>query len=113
MQASYRPSDRTIRLIAGDDHLSSLLHESGHVFLDELVDDALTVADGHRLRTDALTALRWTGFQGSIEEWQTLTVDGRRSHHERWAEGFLTWLKEGKAPVPRCSRCSRASAPGC
>jgi RadC-like JAB domain/Large polyvalent protein associated domain 22 len=100
LHGAFRPTTKTIRLIAGAEDLSTFLHESGHAFLEELVGDALRVPEGHRLRQDARTAIRWLGFQGTLEEFQALSVDARRDMHEQWAKGFESYLYEGKAPTP-------------
>jgi hypothetical protein len=74
--------------------LSSFLHESAHLFLD---------MEG-RFATEELTADQQTilDFLG-LESFNDLIIDGeitpkQREAHEKWAETFEVYLREGKAP---------------
>lgn len=105
LRGGFNRYTRTIRLIAGAANLSTFVHESAHLFLEELVEDALAVEEGHQLRADAQRALAFAGFQGTLEEWAALaSQDELPQHvidaHEAWAEAFVEYLHAGKAPTP-------------
>lgn len=69
--------------------LSTLLHESGHLWLEELRADALDQAANEQVRKDWQTVADWLGAKDG-----TLT----RDQHEQFARGFEAYLMEGKAP---------------
>ena len=78
-----------IRLFAERD-LSTLLHESGHLWLDELVLDATLPSAPQQMRDDLATVLEWFGL--------TDPAAISAEHHEKWARGVERYLMEGKAP---------------
>ena len=69
---------------------STMIHESGHQFLAELMRDAAHPDAPNDLKADAKTALDWLGAKSADE----LTT----SHHEKFARGFEQYLREGVAP---------------
>lgn len=73
-----------------DANLSTFLHESGHVYLHILSDLAQEPEATEQIKTDLATALKWLG----AESFDKLT----REQHEKWAQGFERYLREGKAP---------------
>jgi len=73
-----------------DADLSTFLHETGHLWLDEVSRDALDAAAPEGLRADASTVAKWLG----AEDLTNLTVE----QHEQFARGFETYLLEGRAP---------------
>lgn len=86
--------------LVGDDYLiglfkksdlSTLLHETGHVFLLEM--DRLIKAGlgDERLQTDFDTIRAWLDAKPG----EAFT----REQHEKFARGFEAWLREGKAPA--------------
>lgn len=82
-----------IRLSQASD-LSSFLHESAHLFLDM----EARFADGD-LTADQKIILDFLGMDSFSE----LIIDGeitikQREAHEKWAETFEVYLREGKAP---------------
>lgn len=82
---------RTITLFR-QANLSTVLHELGHQWLDELERDAVREDAPQQLRDDLATVHKWLGVK-----------DGERAgveHHEKWAQGFEAYLMEGKAPSP-------------
>lgn len=92
----------TIELFKTADR-STFIHESGHVFLEELRQDAAAVATipaeqqtaaQRQLLADWDTATAWMGVEGSYK------AQGRIStaQHEQWARGIEAYLFEGKAP---------------
>lgn len=93
--------ERTIELLDGAD-LSTFHHETGHLFLEELVQDAFAPNAAPQLREDLDTLLAWWGKDARA-------ADGReavqaaigRDQHEQFARGYEAYLFEGKAPSPR------------
>lgn len=77
-----------IRLFQGRD-LSTLLHESGHLWLAEIEFDAKDPGAPEQLKADYQTVL---DFLGSTDGYIT------REQHEKFARSFETYLMEGKAP---------------
>lgn len=83
----------TIALLKNAD-LSTFLHESGHFFLEVYADLA---AQSPEIGQDFQKLLDWFGVE-SPEQWQGMTLEERRPHHEKFARGFEAYLFEGKAP---------------
>lgn len=71
-------------------NLSTLVHESGHVFLELMGDLAERPDAPDRLKEDWKATLAWLG----VDERGQIDV----KHHEKWARSFEQYLKEGKAP---------------
>ena len=86
----------TIRLFETAD-LSTLLHESGHFYLEVLNDLA---AKEPAIAKDFQALLDWFGIEGGLEAWNKLDIEGKRNAHEQFARGFEAYLFEGKAPNP-------------
>ena len=85
--------------------LSTFLHESGHLFLEEVRDDvaylkgldpATLTSQQTKALEDADAILRWLG----VDSWQNLKPE----HHEKFARGFEAYLMEGKAPTSTLRR---------
>lgn len=99
-RASFKPKginpnlENSIIKLSKASDLSSFLHESAHLFLD---------MEG-RFATEELTADQQTilDFLG-LDSFNNLIIDGeitakQREAHEKWAETFEVYLREGKAP---------------
>jgi hypothetical protein len=69
---------------------STLIHESGHAWLEELMRDAQRPDAPAQLKMDAAIVREWLGF-GEGQE----IPDGA---HEKWARGFERYVMEGIAP---------------
>lgn len=94
--------------------LSSVIHESGHFFLevqsdlaariDAQINDGATVSDGERqILSDMNTTLDWFGVKGSettspLDEWLGMSLDEKRAMHEQFARGWEAYAFEGKSP---------------
>ena len=76
--------------------ISTPLHELGHYFL-EVTADMATRGASERASTDMGTILNWMKVD-SLESWNAMSIEQKRAHHELFADTFLTYLKEGKAP---------------
>ena len=84
-----------IRLFEGRD-LSTLLHESGHLWLEELRADATREDAPDALREDWGTVKGWFAANGAtIEEGGEIPTNA----HEMWARGIERYFMEGKAPT--------------
>jgi hypothetical protein len=69
---------------------STFMHESAHLWLDELVRDAGRQDAPAQIKADLKTFLDWVGIKSA--------KDIRTEMHEHWARGFEQYLMEGKAP---------------
>lgn len=66
---------------------STFMHEAGHVFLRDMVQDAPQAA---AIKADLDAVLKWFG----IDDAARIT----RDHHERFARGFEQYLRDSRAP---------------
>lgn len=108
-RGTFDPATNTISLLKGAD-LSTFLHESGHFFLEVQFELAAEIQKETRLFGDGSVSeqerqflkdneaiLKWFGVN-DIDTWFNLSLEEKRSYHERWAESFEAYLLEGKAP---------------
>jgi hypothetical protein len=86
----------TISLLKNAD-LSTFLHETGHFFLEVMVDIAGQPNAPAQVTEDLTRLLEWFGV-ADLAMWQHMTLDEKRPHHEQFARGFEAYLFEGKAP---------------
>lgn len=85
----------SIDLFSGRDK-STPLHELAHFFLEAMVDvSALETADDG-IKADVEAFFRMAGV--TREQWAGMSIDKRRSHHEKWATSFEKYLMDGVAP---------------
>lgn len=75
-------------------NLSTFLHESGHYFLESY---SHMSKNAPALHGDMQTLLDWFGVQDQAT-WHGMTLEEKRSHHEKFARGFEAYLAEGKSP---------------
>lgn len=74
---------------------STFMHESAHLWLDELVRDARRADAPDQLRQDLATTLEWLGARdGNL----------KTEHHEKWAAAFERYLADGRAPSEGLAR---------
>ncbi|MDX9690531.1 MAG: hypothetical protein RBT70_08765 [Alphaproteobacteria bacterium] len=78
-----------IKLFEGADQ-STLLHETGHVFLDIFADIASQPDAPQAIKDDFARTMEWLGVQ-SYDQVQT-------PQHEQFARGFEAYLYQGEAP---------------
>jgi hypothetical protein len=69
---------------------STFLHETGHLWLDELLRDASREDASEQLRGDRDAVLSWLGLKDAGEI--------GTAQHEKWAEGFEHYLATSEAP---------------
>ncbi len=75
---------------------STVIHESGHFFVENLARDVNEGRATEQQSKDWQTMLKYAEITN--EEWLSMDMEGRRAAHERWAEGFETYIMEGRAP---------------
>lgn len=75
---------------------STAIHETGHYFVDTLINEAALDPANIRLNNDARILLEYGGI--TMEQWQKASIDEKRAAHEKLAEGFESYIMEGKAP---------------
>lgn len=74
---------------------STFLHETGHLWLDELIQDASVDGASAEVQADLQTVLDWF----SKEAGETITADKiGTEQHELWARGMERFYLEGVAP---------------
>lgn len=81
-----------ISILANADH-STLIHESGHLWLDELSKDALIDGAPQQIKNDMATVMKWFGTD-------TIGVE----QHEQFARAVEAYFMEGKAPSSALAR---------
>ena len=102
----FTAAETLIRLTERAD-LSTVHHEFGHLFLEGLVEDAFLEGADPQLAADLDAALAWMAQTTGVAL-DARVADGpsavraalRREHHEAFAEGYETYLAEGRAPSP-------------
>lgn len=87
-EISFSDNVSTISLFQARD-LSTLAHETGHLWLAELEFDAKSRGASDQIKADWQTVLTFLGSDGYIT----------REQHELFARAFETYLMEGKAPT--------------
>lgn len=84
-----------ISLFEGSD-VTTVFHEIGHYFVENLANDVNSGKATEQRQKDWETLLDYAGITN--EQWLNMSIDERRPAHEKWAEGFETYVMEGKAP---------------
>jgi len=102
LRGTYTPDANTIALLA-DANFSTLIHESGHLFLDQMGAIAARDDAPADIKTDMETVLDWFGIKAeegltATEVWNSMPLEQQREHHEKFARGFEAYAFEGKAP---------------
>lgn len=103
-KASFDPK-RLVAMLYSKADVSSFIHETGHFYLEMLMQRAASSAATATDIEDANELLRWFAtFGGVIKEgwtvhdWAKMTVDQQRPYHEALAYGFEIHISEGKSP---------------
>ncbi len=82
---------------------STLVHELGHVFLDDMITDAFATGD-YLLASDLNKFFKVQGFDFKIQDGEAIIRQAINDPeigvklHEAFAESFEIYLREGKAP---------------
>lgn len=95
--ASFDPESLTIAMMKGA-NLSSMLHESGHFYLEALRTMSAHPNAPQQMKDDFATTLKWFGVPDRAT-WDRLSLDQKRPYHEQWAQSQERWMLEGKAPT--------------
>jgi len=85
----FEDGAKVISLFADADH-STLIHESGHAWLEELMTDARRPDAPQGVKDDAQAVLKWLG----VDKVDPTDV----AQHEQFARAAEAYLMEGKAP---------------
>ena len=80
-----------VQLFKSNDQ-STFMHESSHIWLEELIHYGTLDNAPKQIRQDLATVMRWFGLEDVSEI--------GRVHHEQWAKGFEQMLASGIAPSP-------------
>ena len=126
-KGDYFPSLRVIARWRGADR-STLLHETGHMFLDmrmrlasDMMDEMQTYAQEHKGETKQLTeaqakyvvasleVLSWLGVK-SMDAWNAMSAKEQETYHEKFARTFEAYVMKGEAPTPKLERVFREFA---
>lgn len=96
--------DRAVITLFERSDLSTLIHETGHLFLDELQKNAEAENAPADVVADWQTVKQW------FESQNAPVADGvvPREAHELWARGFERYAMEGKAPSSALQRAFAA-----
>ena len=97
VRGTFNPQKMLIELTQSAD-LSTFIHESGHFFLEVMVDLASRPNAPQNVIDDVGTVMAWFGMD--MNTWKGLTVEQKRKHHEMFAESFERYMFDGKAPTP-------------
>lgn len=98
----FTPSAHNVALLE-QANLTTFVHESGHLFLDQTAEIAARADAPADIKADMQTLLDWFGIKAEeeasqLEVWQRMTIEQQREHHEKFARGFEAFAWEGKAP---------------
>ena len=83
----FKGGDKPLIQLFEKADLSTYLHESGHVWLEEMIRDA---GESPQVAADLKVLMDWMGVS-DVKEIGT-------AQHEQFARGFEAYLREGKAP---------------
>lgn len=86
---ALRDGRQMLFLFRKDANFSTFVHESGHVFLEDLKQMAAQENAPEWLKKDWQTVKEWTGWKDGADN---------RVAHEKWARGFEAYVREGNAP---------------
>jgi hypothetical protein len=87
---AIREGAKPIITLARTADASTFIHETGHLFLEEVMRDAEHELAPDTLKADAATVKDWLGVEGAD--------DIKTRQHEKFARGFEQYLREGIAP---------------
>ncbi|MDU2929036.1 DUF6861 domain-containing protein [Negativicoccus succinicivorans] len=86
---ALRDGRQMLFLFRKDANFSTFVHESGHVFLEDLQQMAAQENAPEWLKKDWQAVKEWTGWKDGADN---------RAAHEKWARGFEAYVREGNAP---------------
>lgn len=92
-QVAFYP-DRKVITLFEDADMSTLLHETGHIFVEELAKNATAKGAPKDVKADWAAVKSWLKKNGHTVRGSNIP----REAHELLARGFERYLMEGKAP---------------
>lgn len=96
-RGAFDPEAMVMSLMQGAD-LSTVLHESGHFYLEALRLLSEQPEATEQQKKDFQTTLEWFGVKDRAT-WEALSFEEKRPFHEQWAQSNERWMLEGKAPT--------------
>lgn len=89
-QGKFDPIEKVLSLFKGNADPSTIIHESGHLFLD-IMDRYASEADAPQSLKDDMSVMK---------DWLRVGEDGsiQTKHHEKFARAFERYVYEGVAP---------------
>lgn len=101
---SMMSDDKKIIELFGQADFSTFVHESGHVFLEDLRMLATMEDAPEQVINDWEEVKKWTGYQEGAD------ADTNRNAHEKFAQGFEAYVRDGSAPTQALQRAFRQFA---
>jgi len=95
-RAEFAPKDLMSTFYEGA-NLSSIIHESGHFYLEVLERLASRPDAPQKLKDDYNKIMDWFGV--TPEQWAGMNLQERTPMHEQFAESQELWMLEGKSPT--------------
>ena len=101
---SMMSDDKKIVELFDQADFSTFVHESGHVFLEDLRMLATMEGAPEQVINDWEEVKKWTGYQEGAD------ADTNRNAHEKFAQGFEAYVRDGSAPTQALQRAFRQFA---
>jgi hypothetical protein len=101
---SMMSDDKKIIELFDQANFSTFVHESGHVFLEDLRMLATMEGAPEQVINDWEEVKKWTGYQEGAD------ADTNRNAHEKFAQGFEAYVRDGSAPTQALQRAFRQFA---
>lgn len=101
---SLMANDRKLVDLFDQADFSTFVHESGHVFLEDLRMLATMEGAPEQVINDWEEVKKWTGYQEGAD------ADTNRNAHEKFAQGFEAYVRDGSAPTQALQRAFRQFA---
>lgn len=101
---SMMSDDKKIIELFDKADFSTFVHESGHVFLEDLRMLATMEGAPEQVISDWEEVKKWTGYQEGAD------ADTNRNAHEKFAQGFEAYVRDGSAPTQALQRAFRQFA---
>lgn len=98
---SMMSDDKKIIELFDQADFSTFVHESGHVFLEDLRMLATMEGAPEQVINDWEEVKKWTGYQEGSD------ADTNRNAHEKFAQGFEAYVRDGSAPTQALQRAFR------
>jgi hypothetical protein len=95
-RGEYDPGKRMARIFANAD-ASTVSHESAHHYLS-MVNEMIEGGNvPQSLKDEYASAMNWLGTD--TDAWAKMNFEQRRPYHEKFAQGFEVYLRDGEAPT--------------